>query len=238
MYNTGRFNSIPFNANRNIGQYIDRTRNLGEIVEAVIGEQLALSRTRHMNERVNGSLELSIIMPRKRAIEEVIHNADIEIQTIGWRTRTASERISSSARLGKYIHQSRAVKETLNTGVIVGKYMHTARHSGETITGQPHLGKHMHIGRAMHDNIHNLMRVAIKRYQQFYIDATIPPGAEIRVNSNNFTVFLVHNGQTINLRPRFTGDWIHFDRGTQRLYVENEGTHMLSGDVLYNDRWL
>ena len=238
MYNTGRFNSIPFNANRSGAQYIDRIRNLGEIVEAVIGEQLSLSRTRHMNESVNGNLDLSIIMPRKRAIEEAMRNADIEIQTIGWHIRTASERISGKAHLGKYIHQSKALLETLNTRVVVGKYMHISRHSGDTITGQSHLGKYMPINRAMHDNIHSLMRVAIKRYQQFYIDTTIPPGAEVRINSNNFTVFLVHNGQTINLRPRFTGDWIHFDRDTQRLYVENEGTHMLTGDVLYNDRWL
>jgi len=60
----------------------------------------------------------------------------------------------------------------------------------------------------------------------------------MRIDSNNFTVVLLHGGRTTNLRGQFSGDWVFFDRNTQRLYVENEGVQVLVGDVMYNDRWL
>ena len=238
MYNRGGFNVAPFNTDKTHGRYIDRTRIMGETVDGVIGEQYVLNRTRLINERVSGSLDFSVILPRKRAIHEEIHYAAVEIQTIGWHNRIAMEGISGDAHMGKHMHLSKSLNESLEGDIHIGKYMHTSKYCGEGVEGQPHVGKYMHIGRAMHEEVHNLMNMALQRYQQFYVDTIIPPGAEIRINSNTFTVSLVHNGQTINLRPRFTGDWVHFDRGTQRLYVENEGIQRLTGEVIYNNRWL
>jgi len=237
MYNIGSFNLAPFNTNSGVERRIHRSRAMGEVVESLIGQQYVLGRTRQINERINGSFDTSVILPRKRVAHEEVH-AVTEVQLIGWHSRTAKEGLQGDFNLGKYLHQSRKLNDSLEGGIHIGKYAYISRHAMEEVDGQSHVGKHMHVKRTMHEDVHSLMRMALQRYQQFFVDAVIPPGAEIRINSNDFTVFLVHNGQTTNLRPRFTGDWVHFDRGTQRLYVQNQGTQMLAGDVLYNNRWL
>ena len=72
------------------------------------------------------------------------------------------------------------------------------------------------------------------RYLTTNINVTIPPGGELRIDSDVFTAFL---GQQ-NIIHLYNGDWINFNRNTRVLSVEAGTGGNLTGDIVYTERFL
>ena len=63
---------------------------------------------------------------------------------------------------------------------------------------------------------------------------TIPPGGELRIDSDMFTVLL--NGQ--NALHTQSGDWITVSRELLRLLIESASGGRLEGQLIYTERFL
>jgi len=66
------------------------------------------------------------------------------------------------------------------------------------------------------------------------LQVTIPPGGELRVDSELFLVLL--NGE--NALHTQSGDWINLSRSLLRLTVESAGGNGLQGQLIYTERYL
>jgi len=238
MFNCGGFNKIPFNTSRVTDEFSDCTVHAWETVESILGSANILNSAFRANERMLGSVEWGMVLLDSIDVSERIILGKLEFTVLLNQQISAGDSMHMNAYLGKNMYVFSNPSDQIHGDVYIGKNIYACSLPKEVLQGQAHIGKNIFNILAAQDNIHNFIRMALRRYQTFFIEATIPPGAEIRIDSNNFTVFLLQGGQTSNLRGRFTGDWIHFDRDTYRLYIENEGMQMLTGDVMYNDRWL
>ncbi len=63
---------------------------------------------------------------------------------------------------------------------------------------------------------------------------TIPPGGELRIDSELFLVLL--NGE--NALHTQSGDWINISRNLLRLIVESASGGQLRGQLIYTERYL
>ena len=79
-----------------------------------------------------------------------------------------------------------------------------------------------------------ILSAELRRYLTANIDVSIPPGGELRIDSDIFTAFL---GQQ-NILHLHSGDWINFSRNTRVLSIEAGTNGNLTGDVVYTERFL
>lgn len=70
--------------------------------------------------------------------------------------------------------------------------------------------------------------------QAFVVDVELPPGAELRVDSENYTVTL--DGENILYLQE--GDWLRLSRGLRSILVDSGSGGSLEGEVIYQERWL
>ena len=66
------------------------------------------------------------------------------------------------------------------------------------------------------------------------LQLTIPPGGELRIDSDLFIVLL--NGE--NALHTQSGDWINISRNLLRLIVESASGGLLQGQLIYTERYL
>ena len=66
------------------------------------------------------------------------------------------------------------------------------------------------------------------------VEITIPPGGELRLDSDIFTAML--DGE--NVLYAQSGDWINVSRELLRLIVENATGGALEGQIIYTERFL
>lgn len=66
------------------------------------------------------------------------------------------------------------------------------------------------------------------------VTVTIPPGAELRIDSDTYRVTL--NGQ--NILYAQSGDWVYVSRDLLRLNIESTSGGAMSGNLIYTERYL
>ena len=80
----------------------------------------------------------------------------------------------------------------------------------------------------------SLMEATSQTTERVSLQLTIPPGGEVRIDSELFTVLL--NGE--NALHTQSGDWIHISRNLIRIIVESASGGRLQGQLIYTERYL
>jgi hypothetical protein len=88
------------------------------------------------------------------------------------------------------------------------------------------------LGVDMRESVFSVTNAGFVDEDTFLIDISIPPNAEIRIDSEYFTVTL---GST-NILHRHFGDWINISRDTLEVMVSSDGR--IDGQILYMERFL
>ena len=70
--------------------------------------------------------------------------------------------------------------------------------------------------------------------EQVSVTVTIPPGGELRIDSDTFRVLL--NGE--NVLDKQSGDWLRLSRDLLYLDIESAIGNGLSGNLIYTERYL
>jgi len=239
MFNRGGFNRIRFNVGEDEARFIDDFVVISGIIEGMIGENKPIDETVLIDGRILSNIEWSITVNEEADLLAEIGHEPIDFLVSISERVTLQGNIGASVHLGKDIPENVLVGGNINGSTHIGKMLYESVTVDGAVDSLTHAGKIIFLdGMNIDARIHGIVQVALRRYRTFFIDMDIPPGAEIRINSSNKTVMMLHGGQAIDIRPWYDGDWIKFDRNTVRLYVENEGLQMLLGDVIYNDAWV
>ena len=98
------------------------------------------------------------------------------------------------------------------------------------------LGNVMNLLMELSESVFAFISAVFVDKQMVHIEVTIPPGGELRINSENFTV-LLGNEDIIHLH---SGDWINIDKNTMELTVTSGSGNeaVIDGKLLYTERYL
>jgi hypothetical protein len=97
------------------------------------------------------------------------------------------------------------------------------------------LSKNVYIRNVYSEDILAIVTSRIIDHDRISINVTIPPGGELRIDSDNYTVTL--NGQ--NIIAQQSGDWIWLTRNVISMQVStNMPSNPLSGQLLYTEKYL
>jgi len=140
----------------------------------------------------------------------------------------------SSIAFGKDINVSRTPGTGVQAVLHIGKWMRFNRLTNLLVQNEMHVGKDMPFQRDNWMMVDAFVLMGLRLYARAIINTTIPPGGELRINSDAFTAML---GQE-NALHRYEGDWIHFDRNTTELIVHTGTNVPMEGSVLYNWRFV
>lgn len=126
----------------------------------------------------------------------------------------ASDGLSALARASKNIPTALALADRLATRVEGSKDVPAALAAWEVLTA--------------------LSEATSQTTERASFQLTIPPGGELRIDSELFLVLL--NGE--NALHTQSGDWINVSRSLLRLIVESASGGQLQGQLIYTERYL
>jgi len=241
-FNYAGFNRSGFNRPRRLTRFIDREPiRHSERVSAVIGAPFFIDRIRiaHRERLDSKSIDYVMFINFERHHSEKLDATPLDYSVFVNRSAIRhKENIAADIHLGAVIHRIVNHSEALDGDIHIGMFIRRSIEHSENLGNITHLGTFVNFERSHYEAVNAMVSIGLRRYLIFTLDTEIPPGGEVRIDSNNFTVLLTYQGETINIRPRFSGDWIHFDRDTTRLIINNQGVDVLTGDVTYHDRWI
>jgi hypothetical protein len=102
----------------------------------------------------------------------------------------------------------------------------------ERVDSEVSLSKYISFGLNLRESVFAVVNGGFTDEDVFVIDISIPPGAEIRIDSEYFTVTL--NGE--NIIHHHFGDWVIISRDTLELMVSSDGP--LESQISYMERYI
>ena len=250
----------------NIGSFIEAiqpqdqnfSRSLSANIRGSAGIQKAINFYRSFNGKMRMQAELKSLVSMQRFLYAMI-KADITATQpvdLDFARSFNIELFTAPIVFNKAMNFSRSWNLAINSSVAAAKDMNITRELSANILGSQHVGKLASFERHLHANIERDIQIgkyipferdsrnailgyvliAMTRYSNSFIDVEIPPGGELRIDSNTgiFTVTL--NGENIIYLHR--GDWMFITRYTAQIIISSLNSAPLEGEVIYHDQWI
>ena len=234
-----RYNLIGFNVTSLPMRLIQSSAHFSEHIAGIFGGSLYLDTHHAYRESVSANVTMVMGLPTEFHSSEKI---EVSVRMIVGLSGRADFReiMQPDIHIGMYIHDTLYANEGIQTDIHIGKHIHEKRVSYvESRQMHIHVGQYLHIELHAQEIINGRFNLGLRRYQTIHLDVIVPPGSEIRLDSENFLAILLRPpSQFENIRHLRQGDWIHFDRNVVDLIINNGGNLEMIGDVIYNDRWL
>lgn len=231
----GRFNLMAFNTETILTQPVFFKRRLFLDFNGAFGARRAIPFSRRFRHLFTGIVVLHvIIMFRRNKVFKfnsyVIPHLLINLQ------RNMNIYFNSIVTMSKDINIQRVSLMIINADVHVSKTMNIKRHKRLVLYCIIHAGKIMPYRRSKDIMFNGIVLMGLTRTAVVNIPVTIPPGGEIRINSDNFTADLLPGN--VNILHLYNGDWVFLDRNTTELIITAGSDNIISGDLLYNWRFI
>ncbi len=155
-------------------------------------------------------------------------NADIQLCV------TFADALEQSAYASKDIRCEMLGVDALGGTAYAGKIMPCKWSAADALFGRSYACKEIRGAIQFFDALEALSAATLEETESVSISVAIPPGAELRIDSDAFTVTL--NGE--NILYAQLGDWINVSRDLLRLDIESGSGGDLSGSLIYTERYL
>ena len=229
-----RYNLTPYNLREGVTQQtLLFSRRVTANVHAVAGGRIHILFSRTLRAIFGHKVSASSGIPFRRH-KQLVFFAEADFHLGILILRRPQMTFEQSIRFGKDMNISRTVSTEIGAAPHVGKWMHFGRRVNLPVLKELHVGKEMPFRRGNWVMFDAFVLMGLMLYARAVVNVTIPPGGEIRINSDAFTAMM----GTKNILHLYEGDWIHFDRNTTRLIVHAGAGVPLAGDVLYNWRFV
>lgn len=142
--------------------------------------------------------------------------------------------------LGKNIYSLASNEFEIFGDILLGKNIYALVNHEFEINGNVLLGKIISSRNECMININTLLELSAYIYDVVNINVNIPPGVELRIDSDNRTVLLGRDNvfwayQDANGVP---SAWIYMFRETDYIDIEYDVGNSLSGSIQYDERYL
>lgn len=156
------------------------------------------------------------------------------------------ENLSSSIRTEKIVYATFGLEEDedkhkeevifLNAKITLSKnvVLHEEEEYEDGLNQKLKLSKDLYLQFIGTDLLGSKLMANLYDTEQTTINITLPPGSVLEIDSENYTVYL--NDE--NVFDSYTGSWVTFDRDTIELILGVGNGRVISGDILYRERYL
>lgn len=145
-----------------------------------------------------------------------------------------SSEISLACNLNKLMSKDVLFSSELKNKVNISKETRLKQQYNFTVVCEVNIGKLIRHNSFFTSIVNSFISVIHTVTETATIDVTIPPGGELRIDSDNFIVLL--DGQ--NVIHLQSGDWITVDRNLLEMVVDTGSGGNLQGQILFNERYL
>lgn len=232
MYNDRRFSLTRYSVNRET-RTVEIAEWFSETMGAVAGAAIPVDIRDRYAETLQGSARgtvsvISVLSAADRLSAKAKMSADVV-------TRAAL----SEAVLGSAYGQK-------NTPVALSalSVLATQTHGSTNLPASLKLADHLTVAAAGSKNVPallmgseiltSMLEATSQTTERTTLQLTIPPGGELRIDSDLFVVLL--DGE--NALHTQSGDWIKISRELHRLIVESASGGQLQGQLIYTERYL
>ena len=228
-----RYNLVAYNIPRHMVRVIPIVRIASASILSAVGGRVYIPMIRSIHARILGHSELRVLIPFGRT---PIANMQQRIEMwVGWRIeRNSQNHVFAVIFAAKDMNILRLAKAGMHGRAHLGKNMLTTADAEGRFSADVHIGKVIFVQRSFYWNIGAHVLMGLKLYVVAEVDVTIPPGGEIRINSDAFTAMM---GQQ-NILHLYRGGWIFLNRNTAQLVFETGSGGELAGEILYNERYI
>lgn len=154
------------------------------------------------------------------------------------------ENLSSSIRTEKIVYATFGLEEDedkhkeesifLNAKLTLSKNVFLNEEYEDGLNQKLKLSKDLYLQFIGTDLLGSKLMANLYDTEHITINITIPPGGVLEIDSENYTVYL--NDE--NVFDSYTGSWAIFDRDTTELTLGVGNGRVISGDILYRERYL
>ena len=190
--------------------------------------------TRNAQLEVQGQHNLRALMDTQRESElEWLAKADARKLMLSVRNPRID--VVAETTAGKDINILRQPMTNLHQAVHVGKDMPVPlRTSYSQLQSLVHIGKLMPHIREAFLALHARVDTGLLRYEEATVHISIPPGGELRIDSDNFTTLLGEE----NVLWAYEGDWLQLHRDTTQVRIFADMGGELEGQILFAEHFV
>ena len=149
-------------------------------------------------------------------------------------TMSATEALSSAVKMSANIVARFTAAERLAAAVQGSKHIPTIVAAYEALNANGSASKNICTAFVAADILTAIMDATSQTAEVVLMQVTIPPGGELRLDSDVFLAML--DGE--NVLYAQSGDWINVSRELLRLIVESATGGALEGQIIYTERYL
>lgn len=232
MFNNSRYSLTKFSINRDENS-VEIAENFSESLKSLAGAAIPVEVRERYSDAVQGHTRGTISVAATMTADEILSSiatmsANIIIQASVAETVTAGVEGKKNlpAALTSTDSLAASVRGSKDTPATLGAY--------EALTASTVGSKDIYIAVVVADTLTAIMEATSQTTEIAVVQVTIPPGGELRLDSENFSAML--NGE--NVLHAQSGDWINISRELLRLLVESSTGGALEGQLIYTERYL
>ena len=215
-----------------------------DLLGASIYTSLDISVTENLTDLASAKLDLTVGIKYKVDYED-----SLSIDVIGNPGTVLDggffiEKLSSSIKTEKIIYATFGLEEDqdkheedaifLNAKLTLSKNIFLNEEYEDSLNQKMKLSKDLYLQFIGTDLLGSKIMANLYDTEQTTINITIPPGGVLEIDSENYTVYL----DDTNVFDSYTGSWVIFDRDTTEITLGVGNGRVISGDILYRERYL
>lgn len=205
------------------------TASLNAVAGSAIPVNVQDSYSGTLNGKVSGTLSLQTDFDAAGALfNEIKAQANIEINDT-----FEAELLQSSSGV-KNIWFSSDYTDSLSAKILSAKNIISNLTLSSALNGRQYGSKNIRNPEMFSAVLSALAGAVTQETDTVSVTVTLPPGAELRIDSDTYRVTL--NGQ--NILYAQSGDWVYVSRDLLRLNIESASGGTMSGNMIYTERYL
>ncbi len=232
MYNDRRYSLARYSVNQET-KTVEIAESFSEAMGAVAGAAIPVDFRDRYAETLQGSVRGTVsIISTFSADDRLFTTAKMSADVI---TRaTLSEVLQAAAYGQKNTPAALAVLDELAARVLASKNIPATLTLADRLTTWTEGSKNVPAPLKVSEVLTSMLEATSQTTERTTLQLTIPPGGELRIDSELFLVLL--DGE--NALHTQSGDWINISRDLLRLIVESASGGQLRGQLIYTERYL
>lgn len=232
MFNNTRYSLARYSLNLET-RTIEVVESFAEAVKCVAGVAIPVEVRERYADTVQGYTRGTISVMSNMAADEALSSLSTMSANIIVRA-TAAETLAAAVEGKKDVSAALTSADSLAASARGSKDTPATLGAYEALTASAVGSKDIYIAVVVADTLTAIMEATSQTTEIAVVQVTIPPGGELRLDSENFSAML--NGE--NVLHAQSGDWINISRELLRLLVESSTGGALEGQLIYTERYL
>lgn len=204
-----------------------------ETLNTVAGSAVEVEFTGKFSENVQGSIQGTIAIASTLSANSGLFTA-VKMSADVITAAAMIETLQAAAYGQKDTPASLDAKDMISASIWGAKNIHVYLPLADVLTAQTAGSKNIPAPLAVSEILTSILEATSQTTERATFQLTIPPGGELRIDSELFIVLL--NGE--NALHTQSGDWINISRNLLRLIVESASGGQLRGQLIYTERYL